>query len=97
MSDRFKRIGDGFGPLLKELEQRALATQDLTSRVREALPEPEKQHFLSASYREDTLLLSMDSAAWCSRLRYDEHKLIAALRSAGETRVTKIKVRVGRG
>jgi hypothetical protein len=96
MSDRFKRIGDGLGPILKDLERRAQATQDLSARVREILPEPEKQHFLSASYREDALVISMDSAAWCSRIRYEQRTLIDALHAAGETRVTKIKVRVGR-
>jgi hypothetical protein len=96
MSDRFKRIGDGLGPLLKDLERRAQATLDLTARVKATLPAPEKEHFLSASYREDTLVISMDSAAWCSRLRYEQQKLIDALHAAGETRVTKIKVRVGR-
>jgi hypothetical protein len=96
MSDRFKRIGESLGPLLKDLEQRAQATQDITARVRETLPEPEKQHFLSASYREDTLVISMDSAAWCSRLRYEGQRIVQALQAAGETRVTKVKVRVGR-
>jgi len=84
------------GPILKDLERRAQATQDLSARVRETLPEPEKQHFLSASYREDALVISMDSAAWCSRIRYEQQTLIDALHAAGETRVTKIKVRVGR-
>jgi hypothetical protein len=97
MSDRFKRIGEGLGPLLKDLEQRAHATQDLTVRVRDTLPEPEKQHFLSASYRDDTLVISMDSAAWCSRVRYEGQKIVDALHAIGETRVAKIKVRVGRG
>jgi hypothetical protein len=96
MSDRFKRIGEGLGPLLKDLERRAQATQDLTARVRATLPEPEKQHFVSASYNEDTLVISMDSAAWCSRLRYEQQPLMNALHAAGETRVTKIKVKVGR-
>jgi hypothetical protein len=96
MSDRFKPIGDGLGPLLKDLEQRAQAMQDVTARVRAALPAPEKEHFLSASYRDDTLVISMDSAAWCSRLRYEQKSLVEALHAAGETRVTKIKVRVGR-
>ena len=96
MSDRFKPIGAGLGPLLKDLEQRAHAAQDITARVRAALPGPEKEHFLSASYRDDTLVISMDSAAWCSRLRYEHQPIIDALHAAGETRVTKIKVRVGR-
>ena len=91
-----KPLGDGLGPLIADLERRAKATQDLTARVRAALPEPERQHFLSASYSEDTLVVSMDSAAWCSRLRYDHQLLIDALHAQGETRVTKVKVRVGR-
>jgi hypothetical protein len=96
MSDRFKPLAAGLGPLIANLERRARATQDVTTRVRDALPSPEKEHFLSASYREDTLVLSMDSAAWCSRIRYEQQALIAALHAAGETRVTKIRVRVGR-
>jgi hypothetical protein len=96
MSDRFKPLAAGLGPLIANLERRAQATQDVTARVRAALPSPEKEHFLSASYREETLVLSMDSAAWCSRIRYGQRALIEALHAVGETRVTKIKVRVGR-
>lgn len=96
MSDRFKPLVAGLGPLIARLEERARGVQDVTARVREAMPSPEKEHFLSASYREDTLVVSMDSAAWCSRVRYEQKALIDALHAAGETRVTKIKVRVGR-
>jgi hypothetical protein len=96
MTNRFKPLSAGLGPIIAALEQRALATQDVTARVRAALPSPEKEHFLSASYREDALVISMDSAAWCTRVRYDQKALIEALHAAGETRVTKIKVRVGR-
>ena len=96
MTNRFKPLGEALGPLLAGLEQRAQAVQDVTARVRAALPSPEKEHFLSASYREDALVISMDSAAWCSRVRYDQKALIEALHAAGETRVTKIRVRVGR-
>ena len=90
------RLGDSLGPLVANLERRAQATQDLTARVRAALPELEQQHFLSASYREDTLVLTMDSAAWCSRIRYEQARLIETLHARGETQVTKIKVRVGK-
>ena len=96
MSDRFKPLSSGLGPLIARLEERAKAAQDVSARVREALPSPEKEHFLSASYRDDTLVISMDSAAWSSRVRYDQQTLIDALHAAGETRVTKIRVRVGR-
>jgi len=96
MSHRFKPVSTGLGPLLADLERRAAAVLDVTARVRSALPNPEKEHFVSASYREDTLVISMDSAAWSSRVRYMQENLIADLHAAGETRVTKIKVRVGR-
>ena len=97
MSDRFKPLSAGLGPLIADLEKRAQAAHDVTSRLRAVLPSPEKEHFLSASYRDDTLVVSMDSAVWCSRVRYDQKALIEALHAAGETRVTKIRVRVGRG
>ena len=96
MSDRFKPLSAGLGPLIARLETRAKAAQDITARVREVLPSPEKEHFLSASYREDTLVISMESAAWCSRVRYEQKALIESLHAIGETRVTKIRVRVGR-
>jgi hypothetical protein len=96
MSGPFKRLSDSLGPLLAGLEQRAREMQDLTARVRAIMPSPEKEHLMSASYRGDTLVISMDSAAWCSRLRYDEKALLAALHKAGETKAAKIKVRVGR-
>ncbi len=96
MTNRFKPLVAGLGPLIAALEQRAQAVQDVSARVRAALPSPEKEHFVSASYREDALVVSMDSAAWCARVRYDQKALIEALHAAGETRVTKIKVRVGK-
>ena len=91
-----KRLGDSLGPLIANLERRAQETQDLTARVRTALRGLEQQHFLSASYRDDTLVLTMDSAVWCSRIRYEHERLIETLHAQGETRVTKIKVRVGK-
>lgn len=96
MSDRFKPLSAGLGPLIARLEARARAVEDVTARVRAVLPAPESEHFLSASYRDDTLVISMDSAVWCVRVRYDQKALIDALHAAGETQVAKIKVRVGR-
>ncbi|HEY8538239.1 MAG TPA: DciA family protein [Steroidobacteraceae bacterium] len=96
MTSRFKSLGDGLGPLITNLERRAREVQELGDRVRAVLPAPEREHFLGATYRGETLVISMDSAAWCSRLRYDQEALIRALHEAGETRVAKIKVRVGK-
>ena len=96
MSGKFKPLGAGLGSLVADLERRARDAQSVTARVRAALSSPEKEHFLSASYQGDVLIVSMDSAAWCARVRYDQKTLIDALHALGETRVTKIKLRVGR-
>ena len=92
-----KPIAAGLGGLFAQLEQRAKASLDLTAKVREALTGPEKDHVLSAGYREDTLVISVDSAAWASHIHYVQHELLERLRAAGETQVTKIRVKVGAG
>jgi len=97
MSKRLKPIAHGLGPLFADLERRAQATVDLAARVRAALQGPEKDHVVSASYRNETLVVTADSAAWGVRIRYAQNELLAQLQLAGETQVTKVKVRVGRG
>ena len=78
-----------------DLEARALQAFKLTDVVRSALPEPEKNHVLSASYREEMLVISTDSAMWTARIRYLEEALRARLAEIGEKPFTKLKVRVG--
>ncbi len=95
MSEPMKPITAGLGSLFANLERRARETLDLADRVRTVLPEPEKYHVLSASYREDTLIVTTDSAAWASRLRYLHDELLGALSEGRETPVTKLHVRVG--
>lgn len=97
MSERLKPICAGLGPLFANLERRAQATVELAAQVRAALPGPEKDHVLSASYRDDTLIVIADSAAWASHIRYAQSDLLERLREAGETQFTKIRVKVGRG
>ena len=100
MSERFKPLSETIGPLFAQLEQRVTAHVELTERVRAALSGPEKDHVVSASCRGDTLVVLADSAAWCPQIRYAQAQLLELLTSsdlpAGETRVTKVKVRVGR-
>jgi hypothetical protein len=78
------------------LENQAKAALGLLNQVRKALPEPEKNHVLSASYQDDTLIVTSDSAAWCSHLRYRENFLREQLAALGEKPFTVLKVRVGR-
>ncbi len=96
MSDRFKPISEGLGPVLEALERRAQATVDLAARVRNALTGPEKDHVLSATYKDGTLIVLADSAAWATHIRYAQRELLARLHAAGETQFTKVKVKVGR-
>jgi hypothetical protein len=97
MSDRMKPIAEGIGPLFAALERRAKATLDLADKVRAALPADTKDHVISASYRDDTLVVLVDSAAWATHIRYAQKELLERLRAAGETQFTKLKVKVGRG
>jgi hypothetical protein len=96
MSDRLKPMSETLGPLFADLERRVQANVDLTAKVRAALPGPEKDHVISASYRDDTLVVLADSAAWCPQIRYAQSQLLAQLRKAGETQFTKLRVKVGR-
>ena len=92
-----KPLHAALGPLLKDLERRAQATVDLAVKVREALPGPEKDHVVAASFRGATLVVIADSAAWGSHIRYAQQELLQRLAAAGETQFTKLRVRVGRG
>ncbi len=81
---------------LKGLEQRATAAEQLAERVRTALAGPEKDHVVAADERNGTLVVVMDSAAWCPQVRYAHRELLTALNRGRETQFTKLKVKVGR-
>ena len=90
-----KPLAAGLGARFDALERRARTTIELAERVRTVLPCPEKDHVTSASYREETLIVLADSAAWAARIRYMQELLLTQL-SNGETQFTKLKVKVGR-
>ena len=96
MSDRLKPLAEGLGAAFQKLEQGAKDRLDLTALVRETLNGPEKEHVVTVSYRDETLIVLADSAAWCPHIRYAQREILAKLHAAGETRFTKLKVRVGR-
>ena len=95
MSEPMKPIGEALGSLFANLERRARETLDLTARVRAALTGPEKDHVLSASYRDEALVIVTDSAVWASRLRYQQDELLGRFGTDSEKPVTKLHVRVG--
>jgi hypothetical protein len=96
MSDRFKHVAENLGSLFSDLERRVQSTVDLTVQVRTALQGAEKDHIVSVTCRDDTLVVLADSAAWCPRIRYAQQQVLDAVRANGETRFTKLKVKVGR-
>src|ERR1044072_6742589 len=96
MSDRFKHVAADLGSLFTDLDRCVQSTADLTAQVRTALQGAEKDHVVSVTCREDTLVVLADSAAWCPRIRYAQQHVLDALRAGGETRFTKLKVKVGR-
>jgi hypothetical protein len=95
MSAALMPLSQALGPQVAALEARAKQSFKLTDLVRAALPFPEKNHVLSASYRDDVLVISTDSPAWTAQVRYQEDTLRQQLQKAGEKPFTKLKVRVG--
>jgi hypothetical protein len=63
----------------------------LLGEVRAQLPIPERPHCVQASRHGDQLTLTLDSAAWATRLRYRIPDLLTALGPSG---VTAIRVRI---
>lgn len=96
MSDPLTSLEAALPPRIAALEAQARAAVGLTEQLRKLLPEPERIHLVSASCRDGTLSLSMDSAAWCPRVRYRAAELKAGLQAAGGPDFVKLKVRVGR-
>ncbi|MBC7984462.1 MAG: DUF721 domain-containing protein [Candidatus Obscuribacterales bacterium] len=94
MSDRLTPLSAGLGVRVEALEARVKATLALSDKVRAALDAPEKSHVVSASYRDATLIVSTDSAAWCAQIRLQEARLRQRLEQQGEKPFTILKVRV---
>lgn len=96
MSNSFQSLGFSLPGKVADLEKRAKAALSLTEQVRASLPEEQRSHLLSASYRDETLSVTMDSAAWCPQVRYAAESLLDRLKANGGPDFAKLKVRVGR-
>ncbi|MES1190534.1 MAG: DciA family protein [Steroidobacter sp.] len=86
----------GHGDLLGQLERRATEVMTLTSKVKQALPEPERHHVIAAVYHDDTLVITADSAVWTAQIRFAIDDLRKLLVESGEKTFVHLKVRVGR-
>ncbi|MET0657672.1 MAG: DciA family protein [Steroidobacteraceae bacterium] len=96
MTKGLTSLADILGDGLKTLEQRSAAAEELGTRVRAALVGPERDHVIAANDREGTLVVVMDSAAWCPQVRYAQNELLAKLNLGSASQFTKLRVRVGR-
>jgi hypothetical protein len=79
---------------LERLAKRAKAAATLTSLVVAELPESVRPHVVSASRRDDDLVVIVDSAAWTARVRYAGPRLKERLRALGEPVEGRVRVRV---
>jgi hypothetical protein len=94
MSDRLKPLSVSLPAAIGKLERQARAASDLAAAVRAKLPEELRPHVLTATRRGDQLVLTVDSAAWATRVRYSGTRLKEALAPAGQPAIAKIRVRV---
>jgi hypothetical protein len=96
MADELRQLTAGLSGSFAALERRTKVMMELTAQVREALNGNEKEHVISASYREETLIVIADSAAWSTHIRYAQQQLLERVSGPGNTRFTKLRVKVGR-
>ena len=95
MTSTFKPFLADLGGALAKLEERAQQVLSLTTKVRQALPDPERQHVLAAAYHDQALVITTDSAAWTAQIRFAQDELRQRLAAAGEKTFIHLKVRVG--
>jgi hypothetical protein len=82
--------------MLSGLAARARAQGRLTDHLRAALPARAAGSIVSCALQEDgTVSVSVDSAAWASRLRFEQARLLARAREL-HPEVRDVQVRVAR-
>jgi hypothetical protein len=95
MGDELRQLTDALGHSFATLEARARVMMQLTAQVRAVLSGAEKDHVISASYRNSTLVVIADSAAWSTHIRYAQEQLLEQVRGPDDMRFEKLRVRVG--
>ena len=80
---------------LSALLRKARELESLETLVRGWLPPALAPHVRVAALREDTLVLTVDSAAWATRLRYECPGIVASAQEHAVTRaVRNVRIRV---
>ena len=82
------------GSEASRLLSRARALGELDALVRELIPAPLNAHCRVMSMRDDTLIVSADSAAWAARLRYQSPYLVKQLTGLSSVKLRTVQVRV---
>ena len=82
-------------PTLAGLISKARELQSIEGLVRSWLPPTLAPHVKVATLRDDTLVLSVRSAVWATRLRFECPNLVARAQSCDVTRaVRQVKIRM---
>ena len=94
MANSLKPLFGGPLPGLAQLATRAAASQSLTALVQRELPGQLGAHVVSVARHDDDLLVTVDSAAWATRVRYAGPRTKERLAELGEPVAGKVRVRV---
>jgi hypothetical protein len=85
---------------LDRLRLSALQLATLTRRIRAALPGEFASHIVGCAPKTagtpggDTLVVLVDSAAWASQLRYVQHDILSACRTALNDRIRNVQFKI---
>lgn len=97
MTQATETVGDliaGASPRLGELHARAKAFLALAARVRAILPPAEATHVTGIVQCDKSLVILVDSSAWCARLRYRANALRPRLAQVLGHEVQELRIRV---
>jgi len=79
---------------LSKLVARAQEAGELDARVRALLPDELALHVTGAVYRDDTVVVLVDSAAWACRIRFHAPELAERLAPRFDGAVARVQVKV---
>ncbi|MEZ8142588.1 MULTISPECIES: DUF721 domain-containing protein [Enterovibrio] len=80
--------------LTGQVRQRAMVLSQLSQQVKALLPPASAEHCRVANYRDGILVLECGSSSWATRLNYDRHTLMSALRRGTLPSLMTIEIKV---
>ncbi|AOV97824.1 hypothetical protein A9798_13300 [Edwardsiella hoshinae] len=80
--------------ILKNVQQRAVALLRLDRAVQALLPTPLQPFCRVANFRQGVLVLEVANASWLMRLRYEQSRLLSALRAEILPSLSSIDTRI---